>query len=153
MTVGLGDASFFKAVPWLQHVLGITGKDLVTFMRHSVTVRLDDDSFFKALPRLQQVFDITGKNLVTFVGVSLAVRREADGVFKSIPRPQQVIGITSSSLVTSGPGRSDGMWTAYSSRANGGYRWSASRARTWSRHVCFRGGSSGRTASSRRSDG
>ena len=61
VAVRLEEDSFLMALQRLKREFGITGKNLVTFMRESVAVRLGDDSFFKSLQRLKQEFGITGR--------------------------------------------------------------------------------------------
>ena len=53
VAVRLYEDSFFMALQRLKLEFGVTGKNLVTFMRDSVAVRLDDDSFFNSLQRLK----------------------------------------------------------------------------------------------------
>ena len=97
VTVQLDDDSFSRAPPWLQHMFGIAGMALVTFMSlservnalfdrftsehvvtlmsNSVAARLEDPRFmtaFNAVPdrfTSEQVvtLSIKGKDLVTFV--------------------------------------------------------------------------------------
>ena len=52
----------------------ITGKNLVTFMCHSVASRIDDQKFWEGLEKLKTEYDITDKNLVNFMCDGVASR-------------------------------------------------------------------------------
>ena len=61
VAVRLEAGSFLTALRRLEREFGITGKNLVTFLRGSDAIQLGDHSFFRSLQQLKQELGVTGR--------------------------------------------------------------------------------------------